>query len=391
MKISRDELQAYFKAPLPSTADIAEAFTFHCFEIEEIAGDVLDIKVLPDRTADCSSAEGIAIELSSILDVPLKNESVITLSGKTVEVSLGRINAILGTDFSEKELEDVFRRLYFHVEKTGEIFRIAPRAARTDIQIPEDIAGEVARILGYELVPATELPASADAPDQARFNGIERMKDMLVAEGFSEVSTQTFAPDGDVLLLNPLDKTKPALRTSLEEGLQQALETADRYAPLIIPPQVKPKLFEVGTVFPKEGEYMELRMTEKVPEWGENAATVDNLSIAKLEEYGTGYTPVQHTLGAYKPFSIYPFVTRDLAVWVPATLSAEEIQNTIQENAGALLVRIDQFDQFAKEEKVSYAFRLVFQSMERTLVDTDVTAVMEKITGMLATKGYEVR
>ena len=54
MKISREDLQKYFEVALPSTAAIAEAFTFHCFEIEEIEGDVLDIKVLTNRAADCN-------------------------------------------------------------------------------------------------------------------------------------------------------------------------------------------------------------------------------------------------------------------------------------------------------------------------------------------------
>ena len=391
MKISRNELQAYFNETLPTTAALADTFTFHCFEIEEIAGDVLDIKVLPNRAADCSSSEGIAMELSSILGVPLKNEPGTSFSETIVTVSGAHINALLGTSFSEKEIEDVFRRLHFHIEKTGEVFHIAAPVGRTDIHIPEDVAEEVARILGYERVPATELPLPTDAPDQARFRGIERMKDMLVEKGFTEVSTQTFAPQGAVTLLNPLDKTRPALRTTLLDGLQQALETARHYAPLVLPPNVQPKLFEVGTVFPNEAEYIELRMTEKVPEWGEAAATVDNLSVAKLEDYGNGYSPVRHTLGAYKPFSLYPFVTRDLAVWVPADVDPEALKRTIQETAGTLLVRIDQFDQFVKEEKVSYAFRLVFQSMKRTLVESDVSASMEKIKEMLAKTGYEVR
>ena len=54
-------------------------------------------------------------------------------------------------------------------------------------------------------------------------------------------------------------------------------------------------------------------------------------------------------------------------------------------------MRLNQFDYFEKEGKVSYAFRLVFQSMERTLTDEEVSAVMQKITAMLLAKGYEVR
>lgn len=391
MKISRNDLQKYFENPLPSTSVIADAFTFHCFEIEEVEGDVLDIKVLTNRTADCNSEAGIAAELSAILDMSLKNISPDGFSEKTVEVSLQRINAILGSNFLEKEVEDVFRRLRFAVKKDGEIFHVSAPIPRTDIVIPEDVAEEVGRILGYDHVEAMDLPPLSEMPDQARYRGIERMKDQLVEQGFIEVSTQSFAKNGDVYLANPLDKTKPALRTSLEENLQDAIERAKQYVPLVLPPKQPVKLFEVGTVFPREGEYLELRMTERVKEWGDVAGTSDNLSVAKLEEYGKEYIPKRYTLGTYKPFSIYPFITRDIALWVPGGTEVSIIENVIRENAGELLVRLDQFDYFEKEGRVSYAFRLVFQSLERTLTDDEANGIMEKITSALAAKDYEVR
>ncbi len=391
MKISRDDLQKYFEESLPSTAAIADAFTFHCFEIEEVEGDVLDIKVLTNRAADCSSEAGIAAELSAILDLPLTRASAVGFSNKTVDISLARINAILGSDFSEKEVEDVFRRLRFNTEKHGDMYRVAAPLPRTDIELPEDVTEEVGRILGYDRIPETELSSLSGAPDQARYRGIEKMKDQLVEQGFIEVSTQSFAKKGDIFLANPLDKTKPALRTSLEENLKDALERAKQYAPLVLPPKTALKLFEVGTVFPKEGEYLELRMTERVKAWGDAVSISDNLSVAKLEEYGKDYTPMRYTLSAYKPFSVYPFITRDIALWVPSGTEVSEIETGIRENAKELLVRLDQFDQFEKEGRVSYAFRLVFQSRERTLTDDEVSGIMANITAALSAKDYQVR
>ena len=74
MKVSLKWLQTYFDAPLPPAEQIADALTFHAFEIEEIQGDMLDVKVLPNRAADCLSHRGIAKELSAILDIPLTND-----------------------------------------------------------------------------------------------------------------------------------------------------------------------------------------------------------------------------------------------------------------------------------------------------------------------------
>lgn len=391
MKISRDDLQKHFEPALPSTAVIADAFTFHCFEIEEVEGDVLDIKVLTNRAADCNSEAGIAAELSAILDLPLKNEPASGFSDKKVEVSLARINAILGADFSEAEIEAVFRRLRFQVEKNGNAYRVAAPLPRVDIGIPEDVAEEVGRILGYDRILETELSPLSGTPDQARYRGIERIKDFLVERGFIEISTQSFAKKGDIFLANPLDRTKPALRTSLEENLKDALERAKQYAPLALPPKTAVKLFEVGTVFPKEGEYLELRMTERVKEWGDAAGISDNLSVANLEEYGKDYVPTRYSLGAYKSFSVYPFITRDIALWVPSGTDVSVIESVLRENAGELLLRLDQFDHFEKEGRVSYAFRLVFQSRERTLTDDEVSGIMGKISAALRAAGHEVR
>jgi phenylalanyl-tRNA synthetase beta subunit len=218
------------------------------------------------------------------------------------------------------------------------------------------------------------------------------MKDQLVEQGFTEVSTQSFAKKGDISLANPLNKNMPALRTTLEDNLKDALTRAKYVAPLVLAPNQKPKLFEIGTVFPKEEEHTELRMTESASGEGwENFGIVSNVSAGRLEDFGKDYEPVRYELSAYKPFSLYPFILRDIALWVPSDTEAPGIEESIRTHAGDLLARLDQFDMFEKEGRVSYAFRLIFQSMERTLTDEEVNGLMTNITSALTAKGYEVR
>ena len=391
MKISRTSLQNYFDSALPNVTELADAFTFHAFEIDSIEKDILDIKVLPNRASDCNTEQGIAIELSAILNLPLKNGDPREAGKRTVSVSLARINGILGSLFSTDEVQDVFDRLGFTHREEGGVFTITPPEVRADIVIPEDIAEEVGRIIGYDRVPAVELPEITTSPNQSRYRGIERMKDQLVEQGFTEVSTQSFTKKGDVILANPLDKTRPALRTSLEETLDDARARAQQYLPLVMPPRATLKLFEVGSVFPKAGEYLELRMTERVLEWGNSAGVSDNLSIAKLEEYGKDYAPKRYALSAYKPFSLYPFIIRDVALWVPEVTDPEVVMSSIAKNAGSLLVKCELFDTFSKDGRKSYAFRLLFQSNERTLTDEEINSVMEKVTAALIGGGFEVR
>ncbi|MEK7118625.1 MAG: phenylalanine--tRNA ligase subunit beta [Patescibacteria group bacterium] len=595
MKISRAWLQRFFDKQLPNTEAIADALTFHAFEIEETADDILDVKVLPNRAADCLSHRGVAMELSAILDISLttdplraalpkwpntnelsisvktkktarqmgalvrgvtvgpspawlkeslesvgqksinnivdstnfvtlhmgqplhafdadkihwsdgalqisiretgEGEKITALSGEEyllpkgtvviaeaisgkpldiagikggmvaaidertsyiyvsvanfdgtsvrrtaqalklftdaslrfqnrpspelaaygmrdvlalitavaggevvsvvdeypvpampplpVFVSLAKINSVLGSSFGKEEVESVFKRLGFEWKTDGDAYIVTPPFERTDITVHEDLVEEVGRILGYDKIPAIELLPIKGLPDQARYRGIERMKDQLVEQGFTEVSTQSFVKKGDIYLANPLDKTKPALRTSLLENLREALEKGKQYAPLVLLPNEKLKLFEIGTVFPKTGEYLELRMTERVAAWGDRAQIYDNLSVARLEDYGKDYVPKQYKLGAYKPFSVYPFIIRDVALWVPKETKAEDVETIIRANAGELARKIYLFDTFEKDDKKSFAFRVVLQSFERTLEDAEANAIYDKVVAVL--------
>lgn len=90
MMISYKWLQTYFVKKLPTPANIAEALTFHAFEIESLEkkmGDtVIDVKILPNRAHDCLSHDGVAGEVAAILGIPQKKQSIIKFprASKTV-------------------------------------------------------------------------------------------------------------------------------------------------------------------------------------------------------------------------------------------------------------------------------------------------------------------
>ena len=55
------------------------------------------------------------------------------------------------------------------------------------------------------------------------------------------------------------------------------------------------------------------------------------------------------------------------------------------------MIRIDLFDEFKKGDKVSYAFRLVFQSFEKTLTDDEINVEMENVYQAVKSRGWTVR
>jgi phenylalanyl-tRNA synthetase beta subunit len=99
------------------------------------------------------------------------------------------------------------------------------------------------------------------------------------------------------------------------------------------------------------------------------------------------------TLGdvRYKPFSRYPALLRDVAVWTPSGTEGSFVEEIIRTRAGETLVRLDLFDRFEKEGKISFAFHLVFQASDRTLSDEEVHPKMDAVYGALKDAGYEIR
>ena len=81
-----------------------------------------------------------------------------------------------------------------------------------------------------------------------------------------------------------------------------------------------------------------------------------------------------------------------------ATVTKEDVFAVIECNAGEFMVRHELFDVFEKKnketgevEKISYAFRLVFQSYDKTLTDEEINRVMDNIYNALKEHGFEVR
>ena len=88
---------------------------------------------------------------------------------------------------------------------------------------------------------------------------------------------------------------------------------------------------------------------------------------------------------------------RDIAVFTPEGTKAEDVFLVIQKEVGELMIKNRLFDVFTKTleegiKKTSYAYRLIFQSYDRTLTDEEVNSIMKKITEkMNNNSGWQVR
>jgi phenylalanyl-tRNA synthetase beta chain len=291
----------------------------------------------------------------------------------------------------------------------------------------------VARIHGYEKIAPimpTSSPMSKPGFDKP-FYYSEKIKNILAGLGFSEVYLYSLVSKGDVEIEKSLASDKNFLRTNLSDGISKSLELNAKNADLLGLGAIK--IFEIGKVFTKEGEFMNLAIgatqvkkvkglkgegfvsagiealekelgvsitNKKIAAQGANSIWEINLSevIDSLSEpvsySGLNFQPA--TNNPYKKFSLYPFIVRDIAVFVPESIQAKEVWATIEKgiaeaHAQNLLVRHSKFDEFKKDGKISYGFRMIFQSGERTLTIEEANAVMEKVSQGVTDKGWEVR
>jgi phenylalanyl-tRNA synthetase beta chain len=93
------------------------------------------------------------------------------------------------------------------------------------------------------------------------------------------------------------------------------------------------------------------------------------------------------SLPAYQAVSKYPAIRRDLAIVVDRSISAQNVQDCVRKAAPQTLVKVELFDMYTGEGidsgRKSLALGLTLQDLSRTLTDSDVDAVMERVIKVL--------
>ncbi len=262
-----------------------------------------------------------------------------------------------------------------------------------------DLIEEIGRVTGLEKINGFE-PKKSDTRvlSNNRYYSAEMVRERLSQKGFSEIYGYAFSKEGELELENALNKEMPFLRANLADGIEKKLALNKSNADLLGIDEIK--IFEIGNIFNKNGESTRLAVGSsgkddlaKILDWDS-----PNLYKGTSNIYECDLGVSEAVLSArkisrvnYKPFSIYPFVVRDIAIFVPTDVGKEEVESLIMANATSLLKHTRLFDTYMKEQKISYAFRLVFQSDARTLTSQEVAEIMQKITRALSEKEWQIR
>ncbi len=340
----------------------------------------------------------------------------------TVRINVMRVAQYLGVEIPENEIMHIFTRLGFDYKKVEDDFIVTIPFERLDINIEEELIEELGRVYGYANITPVPLPTITEKPPVLqKYAMAQLLRKTLIKHGYTEVMLYSMRNDGEVKLKNSLNTEKEYLREDLASGVREALINNERIMPLLGEYDAV-KIFEIGNVFTKESEDTHLCIgVNALGKKKKDVRTMKELlhikEVLDTEFDITLPEPIEGTIECnlseiikdkelniyeqagvvkdglqFAPISTYPFINRDIAMWVAEGTDEGVILDIINKHGGELVQRIDKFDEFAKDGRVSLAFHIIFQSMEKTLTDDEVGEVMQKIEKELEKKeGFEVR
>ncbi|MBI2611148.1 phenylalanine--tRNA ligase subunit beta, partial [Candidatus Gottesmanbacteria bacterium] len=229
---------------------------------------------------------------------------------KAISVSVDFINDRLGIKLKPLEITEILKSLGFQVaiktprmvdqrdssevEGSGKLEITPPTFRQFDIEIPEDIVEEVARIYGYHNLPSEimsgKIPLPKDTSDGGpkgllRGGGImanplpieEKIKTILKYWGFTETYHYSFVsekllekvelnPKEHLKVSNPLSKDSEYMRTSLIPSLLETIEKNQHYKDNL-------QLFELSKV------YIPKKATKTPGRWPKDSLQVEGSDL----------------------------------------------------------------------------------------------------------------
>ena len=223
------------------------------FKPEEIIGKSIKYNLVSDaahkfeRGVDIQAHEKVLRRFVAIVQdhAVIKNFKIQTFDDAAIDQSripfdLERVNKILGIDIEKEKYLMILNKLGIEINNN----EVNVPSYRHDISSQNDLAEEIARVLGYDSIKSKPLDIKNNLNENIKH--IYKFKNFLVQNGFSEVINFPFTSSKDkksITIDNPLDSNKSLLRTSLKSSLLENLLYNERRQNDSI------KLFEISDLY----------------------------------------------------------------------------------------------------------------------------------------------
>ena len=355
----------------------------------------------------------------------IKNMSIISFEYEDnpihqIPVNVKKINQIIGINISEKEYLNHLSKLGFVVEEG----LIKVPSFRSDIKTQNDLAEEVARVIGYDNIATSKI----SIPNNERTNNkaIEnKLRFFLLDNGFYEVINSPFvslAAEEAIKVDNPLDSNREYLRTNITNSLLENLLFNERRQKDSI------KLFEISDVYSSSNgiskkrklsiiasgrvgenykdfskkinkKYLVMLFQEILPNEVfdfklvsrdlldtkiKNEIVSLEIDIDKFSDdilrYEEASSPPDN-FNEYRPISDLPSSIKDISYSVKDFSKIMDLTNLLLNYQSDIVKNVFIFDYFKNEktEEIKIGFRFVFQSKIATLTASEIDVIYNDI------------
>jgi phenylalanyl-tRNA synthetase beta chain len=366
----------------------------------------------------------IVSDHANIKNIEIYKDTFVDYSPIKIPFDVNKISDILGITNDTKSFEKYLLKLGFRILDNT----ITVPSYRNDVKNLNDIAEEIARVIGYNNIPATSFKMSPATSFTDTKILEQNVKDFLIRNGFFEVINNSFINDGKnyaIKVDNPLDSNKKYIRTNLEKSLIENLLYNERRQ------QDSIKLFEISDVYSidrnlenkkvlgiicsgKVGKnyldfskninikYVRNLMKELSAPTNINPINIDRnilntklnneiiyleLELNLLNLHNLAFKNNQkrslkdYNFIKYSPVSEFPSSSRDLSFSIKSIDKYYEIQEYLLSFKSDLIKEIFIFDFYnnQKNNEIKLGFRFIFQSTASTITENEVNSVMDAI------------
>jgi phenylalanyl-tRNA synthetase beta chain len=367
----------------------------------------------------------------------IKEMSIISYKSKDnpihqLPVNVKKINQIIGINITENEYINYLSKLQFNIEK--DIIKVP--SFRSDVKTQNDLAEEVARVIGYDNIPKSKI--SIPKNKKKNYKDIEnKLRFFLLDNGFYEVINSPFVslPAQEAIRVdNPLDSNREYLRINITNSLVENLLFNERRQKDSI------KLFEISDIYSSSNNINKKRKLSIIASGrvGENykdfskkinkkylvmlfkeilpnevfdfkmlsrelldtkikneivSLEVDINSISSdILSYKEASQPPKSFV-QYSPISDLPSSFKDISYSIKDYSKTQELQDLLLNYKCDIVKNSYIFDYYIneKQKEIKIGFRFIFQSKKTTLNSSEIELVYNDIvTKSLSISGISI-
>ena len=335
-----------------------------------------------------------------------------SLEDTKIDVSLEKVNRVLGTTISKEDVLDVFRKLAFETEVNGDKITVSVPKRRIDISIEEDLIEEVGRIYGVNNIEGKlpSLPLKQGSYNKTLRNIRNKMIDLGLNETLSyilvndkEATKYTTDNVEIVKLLDPMTEERNTLRYSMIPSLVKIYEYNKARS------QKDVSIFEIGKGFYKKDEQYGENLKLCVLMTGERYLSVKSKQVDFYDIKGVAEELLDYLGygGRYSfvvkdelPKEFHPYQTAQISVNNDVVGIIGKLHpNCTKDNVYVLEINLDKLLE-KKTGKMKYKEISKFPSVKKDLavvIDKDITSEeiakqIKKLAGnlLLGSKIFDV-